>query len=78
MHAVHDDLDFVYAAFGVCDCNGASLEDSGDVVLGLYMGGDGVGGWGWGVGVTKLFLNIAFKYLRARRGESGGRDTRGA
>lgn len=71
VHAVHDDLNFIYAAFGVCDCNGTCFEDGGDVVLGLNVSGGCVGGWGWGIGATELLLDIAFKYLRAGRGEPG-------
>lgn len=63
VHAVHDDLNFVYTELGVCDCNGASFEDGRDVVLSLDVSGCGVGGWRWGIGAVELFLDIAFKYL---------------
>lgn len=73
VHAVHNDLDFVYATFGVCDCDGASFEDGRNVVLSLNVSGGGMGSWRWGVGAAELFLNVAFKYLRAGCGEPGDR-----
>lgn len=63
VHAVHDDLNFVYTEFRVCDCNGASFEDGRDVVLSLNVSGCGVGRWRWGISAAELFLDIAFKYL---------------
>lgn len=63
VHAVHDDLNFVYTEFGVCDCNGAGFEDGRNVVLSLDVSGCGVGGWRWGIGAVELFLDITFKYL---------------
>lgn len=74
VHAVHDDLNFVYVAFGVCDCDGAGFEDSRNVVLSLNVSGRGMGVWRWRVGAAELFLNVAFKYLRAGRREPGGRN----
>lgn len=46
VHAVHDDLDFVYSTFLICDSDRASFQDCRDPVLGLDVGRDSRRGWG--------------------------------